>query len=178
MQKNSGARFFTPFFIVSEQSHREYWLIHLSMHERARDEMTKLHWALQNQFRHNGGAGLNMFGYDPRKDDGLSGQEAFKDFDFDDAARARTESQLRVDIPEELNRYPEGVSLAKLVSETVNTTPAHTEMYKDALGYFLDDKNIVIVSPDGERRRKGQRVGSKDIITVAKQTTLFFRKRF
>jgi three-Cys-motif partner protein len=83
MHKESGASFFTPFFIVSRESNRDYWLVHLSMHARARDEMAKLHWELHNYFRHNGGAGLHMVGYDPNKDDELSGQFGFEDFNFD-----------------------------------------------------------------------------------------------
>jgi three-Cys-motif partner protein len=30
----TGARFYTPFFIRSEEAHRDYWLVHLSNHHR------------------------------------------------------------------------------------------------------------------------------------------------
>lgn len=176
MQKKSGALFFTPFFIVSRESNREYWLIHLSMHERARDEMTKLHWELHNYFRHNGGAGLNMFGYDPQKDDALTGQEGFKDFNFDDEARNRTNTQLRIDIPEVLIKHPDGITLNELVRTTVNTTPAVTEMYQNTLDDLLVEKDIVVRGADGSQRRKGNRVKGEDIITVASRPTLWFRK--
>lgn len=176
MQKQSGAKFFTPFFIVSRESNREYWLIHLSMHERARDEMTKLHWALHNYFRHNGGAGLNMFGYDPDKDDALTGQEGFKDFNFDDDARKRTTTQLRRDIPEVLIKHPGGITLNQLVRTTVNTTPAHTELYLDTLDELLVEKDIDVHDADGSQRRKGHRIKGEDIIRVASRPTLFFRK--
>lgn len=176
MQKQSGAKFFTPFFIVSRESNREYWLIHLSMHARARDEMTKLHWELHNYFRHNGGAGLNMFGYDPDKDDALTGQEAFKDFNFDDDARRRTSTQLRRDIPEVLIKYPDGITLDQLVRDTVNTTPAHTEFYQDTLDELLVEKDVVVQDADGSQRRKGHRIKGEDIIRIASQPTLFFRK--
>ncbi len=64
--KESGARFFTPFFIKSKSSKRSYWLVHLSNHPKARDEMVKIHWEFQNNFAHYGGAGLKMlFGFDP-----------------------------------------------------------------------------------------------------------------
>lgn len=176
MQKKSGAQFFTPFFIVSRESNREYWLIHLSNHVRARDEMTKLHWELNNYFRHNGGAGLNMFGYDPQKDDALTGQEGFKDFNFDDAARERTSRQLRVDIPEVLIKHPDGITLNELVRTTVNTTPAYIKFYQDTCNELLLEKDIVVRGADGSQRRKGNRIKGDDIITVAPAPTLWFRK--
>jgi hypothetical protein len=146
------------------------------MHERARDEMTKLHWELNNYFRHNGGAGLNMFGYDPKKDDALTGQVGFIDFDFDDSARKRTREQLRVDIPEVLVKQPDGMSLDELVRTTVNSTPAYTDMYREALDFFMNEKDISVYSPDGSQRRKGHRIKGEDVIRVATRPTLFFRK--
>ena len=46
IQNRTGSRFYTPFFIHSVEAHRPYWLLHLSNHRQARDEMGKLHWRL------------------------------------------------------------------------------------------------------------------------------------
>lgn len=53
---NTGAPYYTPFFIKSNESHRAYWLIHISKRHPARDEMTAVHWRLQNHFVHRGRA--------------------------------------------------------------------------------------------------------------------------
>jgi three-Cys-motif partner protein len=46
--RNTEAKFYTPFFIRSTDSHKDLWLIHLSRHFRAKDVMTGLHWKLKN----------------------------------------------------------------------------------------------------------------------------------
>ena len=68
IQDRTGSRFYTPFFIHSVEAHRSYWLLHLSNHREARDEMGKLHWRLNNHFQHHGGAGFHALGFDPSKD--------------------------------------------------------------------------------------------------------------
>jgi three-Cys-motif partner protein len=174
MHRRSGARFFTPFFIVSRESNRDYWLVHLSMHERARDEMARLHWEFHNHFRHNGGAGLDMLGYDPKSDNSLTGQE---DFDFDDKARQRSQDQLRIDLPEVLMKHRDGIPFGELIRTTCNSTPATTDIYQGTLDALLGDKDIVVSSSDGSQHRtRGHRIKSGDIIRVSTKPTLFFRK--
>jgi three-Cys-motif partner protein len=50
----SGARFYAPFFIRSSDAHRDFWLLHLSGHYRARDVMVGLHWNQCTDFAHYG----------------------------------------------------------------------------------------------------------------------------
>lgn len=175
----SGALFYTPFFVTSRESNRDYWLVHFSMHARARDEMVKLHWEHENhfQFRHNGGPGLNMLGYDPRKDRGVTGQEGFIDFDFDENARERSIKSLRTDLPEFLIRHADGISFQQLLESTCNTTPASSEHYLYVLGELLVGKDLIVTSKDGRRRTKGETIQKDDVIKVSRQTSLFFRQR-
>src|SRR5262249_53577926 len=56
--------FTTNFFVKSSESSRAYWILHLSFHPRARNEMVILHWKLQNHFVHDGNSGFNMLMYD------------------------------------------------------------------------------------------------------------------
>jgi hypothetical protein len=84
VQAHTGADYYTPFFIRSVDNHRSYWLLHLSKHARARDEMARLHWDMTNTFVHHGGAGFNALGFDPNIDPDQSGFE----FDFGSDARA------------------------------------------------------------------------------------------
>ena len=172
--KESGARFYTPFFITSRESNRDYWLVHLSMHARARDEMVKLHWQLQNHFRHNGGAGLNMLGYDPSKDQALTGQP---DFNFDASARELSIRSLREELPELIIQRRDGVSFQQLLEGTCNTTPASSDIYREVLDELLVNKDITVTGKDGGQRRKGGRVKGTDVIQAPRQPSLFFRKK-
>ena len=45
-----GAKHYTPFFIRNSAGHGDYWLLHLSQHEKARDAMTAVHWANNTHF--------------------------------------------------------------------------------------------------------------------------------
>ncbi|CAC9581527.1 hypothetical protein [uncultured Gammaproteobacteria bacterium] len=45
----SGARFYTPFFLSEEGSHRDMWIVHLSNHPQARNVMCQVHWDIANQ---------------------------------------------------------------------------------------------------------------------------------
>jgi hypothetical protein len=159
--EESGARFYTPFFITSRESNRDYWLVHLSMHARARDEMAKLHWELKNHFRHNGGSGLNMLGYDPKKDESFTGQP---DFNFDKSSRERSIRSLREDLPEFMFRQTDGIEFQRLLEETCNTTPASSDIYREVLGELLIDKDISVTNKEGGQRRKGDSIEKTDII--------------
>ncbi len=99
VQKLAGARFYTPFFIHSKESHRDLWLVHLSRHHRARDVMVGVHWDLHNCFAHYGGAGLRMLGYRQDEDILHTGQPYFPGFYFDDKAKALTRETLFEELP-------------------------------------------------------------------------------
>lgn len=94
-QARTGATFYTPFFIHSTDSHRSYWLLHLSNHRQARDEMGKLHWRLNNHFQHHGGAGFHALGFDPSKDL----RQGLLTFMFDDDAMKRSEAAVLEQLP-------------------------------------------------------------------------------
>lgn len=169
-----GAQFFTPFFIASRDSNREYWLIHLSMHETARDEMAKLHWKLQNYFRHNGRAGLNMLGYDPRSDDSVTGQP---DFGFDEAAEQRSVQRLTEELPRLIHTAPDKrIVFGELFKSTCNSTPASSVIYREALGALLADREIEVIGQDGSQRRSAQRISKDDLIIIPPQLKLLIRK--
>jgi three-Cys-motif partner protein len=64
----TGASFYTPFFVHPPESHRDYWLIHLSKHHQAREEMGNVFWEINNTMEHFGGPGFNALGFDPGVD--------------------------------------------------------------------------------------------------------------
>lgn len=164
----TGAKFYTPFFITSSKSNRSYWLIHLSAHTKARDEMTKAHWAFKNHFSHYGRPGLNMLGFDPDVDLPRKLQQGEFDFYFDDSAETRTAGSLLEDIPRALHGIGE-VTFSAFFSNICNTTPAHSDQIKDAL-ISLENSNILSVYGKGNRpRRKASGIENDDIIVLKSQ---------
>lgn len=169
------AKFFTPFFIRNSGGHGDYWLIHMSQHFRARDVMAGVHWQHQNHFIHYGAAGLNMFnlvGYDPNRDDNFSGQSSLG-FEFDNVARAESIAQLSEQLPGLVYAHEEGLSFEALFSLTCNGSPASSNIYRDALGKLIDEKEIVVIGADGAIRRNGQNIKNSDQILPPIQRNLF-----
>jgi three-Cys-motif partner protein len=147
-----GAKFYTVFFIRTS-GHGDYWLVHLSQHQRARDVMTGVHWAKNNYFIHYGGAGINMFdalGYAPGNDASLSGQE----FLFDNPAAKRSVDALMEQLPKLIYARPEGYVFAELFGVHCNTTPADSPKFKEALAALAELGEIEIVGREGENRRR------------------------
>lgn len=168
----SGAIFYTPFFIYSYNSTQGYWFIHLSNHFRARDEMMRLHWKKHTHFIHQGDPGLEMPAYNPRKDPNVTGQLAFN---FDNPARLRSIEKLNEDIP----RYifdkvgATGIALETFLNNKFNDTPAHVGMIKDVLGEAIRANNIWVCNHKGGYRQKGNTIDPKDIIVANPQLRLF-----
>lgn len=170
-----GARFFTPFFIRTE-GHGDYWLVHLSQHPRARDVMTRVHWANNNNFIHYGGAGIDMFqvlGYSAELDDSLTGQGNLG-FCFDDLAAKASVDALMEQLPHIIYANQEGISFGEVFAATCNTSPADSAKYKEALALLVQEKDIDIISPDGSRRLKASTITDKDQLIPSKQTSFDF----
>ena len=174
IKQRSGAKFFTPFFIVSRKSNRAYWLVHLSMHPRAQDEMTRLHWKFNNYFQHYGKHGLNMLGYDPANDVSLKDQLAL-DFMFDNNARQLTHDALAIDIPKSLQQFENGMPYSEFFAITCNGTPADDNLYREALNTLLQHKEVEIIGENNEFRRSGKSLKSTDIIKIPRQKKFFFK---
>lgn len=166
LQRESGARFFTPFFIVSAQSHRAYWLVHLSNHQRARDAMTKVHWLFQNHFAHYGGPGTRMLGYRPGLDGSVGHQDAFA---FDDVAQNLTVSALLEELPPLIAEHHDGIGFKQFAELIANETPAHNGILLEVLGQLLDHKLLEATSVNGTKRRVGSAMKDTDRIRAPRQ---------
>jgi len=173
IQGRTGAKFYTPFFIYSPKSHRSYWLVHLSNHRQARDEMGKLHWRLNNRFQHHGGAGFHSLGFDPTRDL----RQDMMSFMFDDDAMKRSETAVLEQIPRMLSeaRADTGASLEELFSENCNDTPVTSDILGRQLLSLRDEKELLIVSPDGIVKPRATRISWSDRVRLPVQRTLFTR---
>lgn len=175
--QSSGAQYYTPFFIVSKEANRSFWLVHLSNHPRARDVMTQLHWKLKNHFAHYGGSGLRMFGYDPSKDEGLIGiTDLFSsgEFSFDEVARQQTLKSIIDDLPRMIHQFPEGISFYEFYRHVANNTPATTDQIREVAEMLIKIGELDIRGPQGERRLKGNTIHNNDIIRLHKQCVIDF----
>jgi three-Cys-motif partner protein len=173
LMKSTGAPFYTCFFIKSPESHRSYWLVHISKHPRARDEMARLHWSMSNHFIHHGRSGLRMLGFDP---DQVIEQVPL-DFMFDDDAEARSKEALLSELPSlifspsELGTRP--VTVGQLFKRVCNETPATTLLISDALVKLRAEREIEILSKEGRPRPRSQQLDWADLILPARQITMF-----
>lgn len=177
--KLSGAQHYTPFFIVSPEANRSFWLIHLSNHPRARDVMTQLHWRLKNHFAHYGGAGLHMFGYNPMKDEQLIGVDDMfgnSEFSFDETARIRTLEGIVEELPRLIHRFPDGIQFNEFYRLVANQTPATSDHIREGANLLAEVKELEILGPNEERRRKANTITNQDIIRLPQQRFLILSR--
>ena len=174
IQRGSGARFYTPFFIRSKDAHRDYWLIHLSNHSRAKDVMTGLHWLENTSFAHFGGPGLVMLGYDQDHDIKITGQKLLlPEFRFDEIARVTTHECLMDQLPKRLFDFQNGITFRDLFSALTNEMPATSDMLKQVLAPMLQSGMIDVRDRTGlVKRAVGIQRGS-DVIKPSRQRRLF-----
>lgn len=165
--RKSGARYLTNFFIKSNDSHKSYWLLHLSMHPTARNEMQKLHWSLKNYFCHEGKPGLWMLGYDPKSD----GYGQTQDFLFTEMDEKLNHKRLLEEIPAAIPK--DGASFYNFVSAQCNSTPSTAEMIKKAIMELYVIDGVRVFTPQGNLKRKGAIINKDDIIKQEPQSTIF-----
>ncbi len=163
------AKYYTPFFVTSRKSHVAYWLVHLSMHARARDVMTALHWEQSNKFAHYGGAGHNMLGFDPYQPPPNS-----QGFMFDEGARSRTEWQLQEDLPRLLRGYRSSVPFKIFFADHANSSPADSEIIRQVLIRLAEQRQVEILTEDGGPKRVLTSLGPNDRLHFPEQPTFHF----
>ena len=169
---NTGGDYYTPFFIRSPESHRSYWLVHLSKHCRARDEMAQLHWELQNTFVHPGKAGFNALGFDPSIDLNQ------RSFEFNFGSDAKTDSvnaaveQLPRLFHDDAVRLGEPVTIQSLFAARCNETPLTLSLVAEAVRLLRDDlREVEVFTPDGKPRLRAVNLSPKDIVRVPVQSS-------
>lgn len=107
IKQRSGAPFYTPFLIHSDNSNWGYWLVHLSKHYKARDVMMDVHWKHGNKLVHYGEPGLDMLSYKSALDDSYTDQRLLsKEFRFDEAAKASSMAVLPEEIVRVVHEHP------------------------------------------------------------------------
>lgn len=173
--RDSGAKFYTPFFIRNPDGHGVYWLIHFSQHAKARDVMTEVHWQHHNHFVHYAGAGLDMFqviGYNPNYDDDFRRQHALG-FAFDNVAHRASIAALMDQLPARIYGENSGMTFSELFLRTCNDSPASGLIYREALNKLVQEKILDIVASDGARRFSPNTIKPTDRLIQPRQQSLF-----
>ena len=173
--EKTGARFYTPFFIRSDDSHRDFWLIHLSGHFRARDVMVGLHWQESTAFAHYGRSGLRMLGYDQNQDAEWTKQQMLPGFFFDETALVSSQEELLEQLPERVYKFKGGIPFNELFAGLTNECPVTAQIMKDVLSDLASQGVIRVQDKKGSARRRGIKHGS-DIIIPRMQKRLFDMK--
>lgn len=175
VQARTGARFYTPFFIHSAESHRSYWLLHLSNHRQARDEMGKLHWRLNNRFQHHGGAGFHALGYDPTQDL----RQGLMDFLFDDDALKRSEAAVLDQLPRMIHAAHRnggaGLTVEALFTGNCNDTPVTSDILKSQLLFLREEGELAIVTATGVAKPRAKLVTWDDRLVLPRERSMFSR---
>jgi len=167
----AGARFYTPFFIRSNESNRSYWFLHLANNARANDVVKAIHWSEQNHFEHFGGPGLGMMlGFDPsRPPEGVQQR-----FDFDKSAAERTVHALLTDIPRRLVETRAGpTSFEDLYAMFGNETPAPKDMIGTVINRLCSEQVLVKRGAEGQERSPTTKLDSSDLVSVPAQRSIF-----
>ena len=168
--QEAGAPFYTPFCIYGDKSSWGYWLVHLSNHYRARDEMMKVHWDKGNHMVHYGSAGIDMLGYKSKQDEKFTKQLFIgEDFRFDRAAQKRVENALREELPKLIYKVGE-IRYRDLLNGIFNHTPAKREIINNILWELVENKEIIIP------RKDRKNIKDKDVIKRSTQRVIPFDK--
>ena len=171
----TGAKFYTPFFIRSADSHRDFWLVHLSGHFRARDVMVGLHWKESTSFAHYGRSGLRMLGYDQQRDADWTNQRILPGFYFDQTALASSQEELLEQLPERVSNFGDGVAFNDLFSMLTNECPVTAEIMKGVLSDLAKQGVIKVRDNTGAKMRRAGIQHDSDVIIPSRQKRLILR---
>ena len=172
VQTTTGAPFYSPFFIKSPEAHRSYWLIHLSKHREARNEIGMIHWEENNTSIHHGGAGLNALGFTP----GKNPDQLTMDYLFDEHAKQRSRVALQEQLPRLIYDAADAdvaPTLESLFGLRCNDTPVVRELLEDVLISLRGEGEISIVDEAGVTKPRAKSVAWTDRIVLSPQRSFF-----
>lgn len=168
------AKYYSPFFLSREGSHKSMWLIHLANHSKAIDVMKTIYHEYGNQGKttvsHYGGAGFDMLGYAGNKD--IGDNDLFKDcdeYDFRKQAKEKSHEKLLEDILREI--FNNNISFADLYNQHASNTPANKEMVHKAAINLLQYGEIGV-----KDRNPIKNIQNKDILLLNPQNSFSFFK--
>lgn len=174
LRTETGAEFYSPFFIHSHEAHRSYWFIHLSRHREARNVIGNIHWQENTVSLHHGRPGLQALGFanaaDPRQFE--------LPYSFDDHARRQSRLALLDQIPSQIRDAIDAdlaPSLEMLFGNHCNDTPVTKEIFEEVLLELRDEKEVRIEDGSGKEKPRTQNLAWTDRIILTRQPSFFGR---
>lgn len=172
LQKETGAEFYSPFFVRSPDAHRCYWFIHISRHREARNEIGNVHWEVNNTSLHHGRPGLKALGFSPS----CNFEDLLPGFDFDSVARERSRVVLMDEIPRLIH---DGVdpdvapTLEEIFGAHCNETPVTRRLFEEVLRQLRDEGELTIEDARGREKPRANTVNWTDRIVLTREPRLF-----
>jgi three-Cys-motif partner protein len=168
--RESGAKFYSPFYIRPASQRNGYWLLHLAPHARARAAMTDVHWANSNGSIHYGNLGLNMLAYKPD----INPSAYLTGLSFTEATREATRQTLSNELAKQAHaRHQNGVTLKELFESNCNGTIANRSLFEQAVLHAKEAGDVKIVGPGGGKKQSSK-LQSDDVIYPERQTLINF----
>lgn len=168
----NSSKYYTPFFIMSRDSNRPYWFLHLANNDKAHDVVKALHWKIENHFNHFGKAGTGMLGYDPKQDPDYITQQKFF---FDEDAKTQTTKALLTELPRTFSeRFSSGISFGDLYKSICNETPADKKILQDAVSTLCSEGELQKVGVNDEQRAHKTPPKDDDVISIPAQKSFIF----
>ncbi len=172
IQAVTDAPYYSPFFIKSTEAHRSYWLLHLSRHREARNEIGMIHWAENNTTIHHGRPGLHALGFTPGGDI----EQLAMGYLFDGHARQLSRDVLKQQLPRLIYDAADSdiaPSLEDLFGLRCNDTPVVREILEETLIALRGEGELRIVDEEGRPKPRANRVDWSDRILLPPQRSFF-----
>ena len=146
-------------------------LAHLSQHQKARDKMLSVHWALQNRFKHIGRGSLFELGFDHRLNEDRNALFSFTEHD-----KSILKQQLEAELPDKLfEMMPDNsLSVSGFLHGIGNNTAAQNTDILDVMGKLAQEKVVEIVRANGAIKRPDTRAALSDTLTRPMQRSFSF----
>jgi three-Cys-motif partner protein len=170
LQRYVGAPHDTSFFLRSEESHKDLWLLHFSRQPRARDAMLGVHYQFANQAHFYGKEGFEMLGYDPTVD-----ASQCRLFGFTDSDACRSTDALLADIPKAMTDRggSAGIPAETLFARELNDATVTFDMFKKGAVAARAEGLIEIYTQDGRLRPSAKLISKDDVLKLPSQSTIW-----
>ena len=168
LQHRVGSQYASRFFLHSERSDRDMWLVHYSKVLRSRLAMSEAHWSVQNSIT-QGEAGLDMVGFRPQWENQLS-----FDFGFDESDAGRMHTALMRDLPRWLDQFEVGdaPTFDAMLSLLADGTAATENQFREALSALLQEDEVEVLTPSGANKRQDTLIHPSHRIRLPRQRRL------
>lgn len=177
IRRKTECPYYSPFMIKSPESHRSHWLLHLSKHHEARNEIGEIHWQENNTTTHHGRDGFNALGFTPT---GNIDQFMIESL-MDEHARMLSREALIREIPhliEDTLKKGQAASLKTLFGSRCSDTPLVKSLIEPEILRLRDSGDLIIRNESGIIRPRAKNLEWTDMYEFTKEPTFFsiFRK--